>query len=124
MLEVPLTYKHRGLINLSYEWKRAGLLFDATSQFYGKSRLPNLSDNHEAHDLGTTSPAYVLFMGQITKQFKKLEIYVGSENIGNYTQHEPILGATNPFGEDFDASVIYAPLMERKFYGGLRLIFN
>ena len=124
LLEVPLTYKHRGLINLSYEWKRAGLLFDATSQFYGKSRLPNLIDNHEAHDLGTTSPAYVLFMGQITKQFKKLEIYVGSENIGNYTQHEPIIGATNPFGEDFDASVIYAPLMERKFYGGLRLIFN
>lgn len=124
LLEVPLTYKHRGLINLSYEWKKAGLLFDATAQLYGKSRLPNLADNHEAHDLGTESPAYTLFLGQITKQFKKLEIYVGSENIGSYTQHEPIIGATNPFGEDFDASVIYAPLMERKFYGGIRLIFN
>ena len=124
VLDVPLTYKHRGLVNLSYNWKRAGLLFDATAQLYGKSRLPNLAENHEAHDLGTTSQPYTLYLGQITKQFKKLEIYIGSENLGNFTQHDPIIGATNPFDEDFDASVIYAPLMERMFYGGIRLILN
>ena len=124
LLEIPLTYKHRGLINIAYEWKRAGLVFDATAQFYGKSRLPDLTDNHAAHDFAATSQPYTLFLGQITKQFKKLEIYIGSENFGNYTQHQPIIGYNDPFGSDFDASVIYAPLMERKFYGGLRLVFN
>jgi outer membrane receptor for ferrienterochelin and colicins len=124
LLAVPLTYKHRGLVNLAYTWKRAGLVFDATAQFYGEGRLPDLSDNHAAHDFGATSDAYTLFLGQITKQFKNLEIYFGSENIGDYTQHQPIIGYDDPFGSDFDASVIYAPLMERKFYGGLRLVFN
>ncbi len=124
LLEVPLTFKHRGLVNLSYNWKRVGILFDATAQLYGSSRLPDLSENHAAHDIGTTSPAYALYLGQITKQFEKIEIYIGSENIGNYTQHQPIIGSADPFGADFDASVIYAPLMERKFYGGIRILFN
>lgn len=124
LLENPLTFKHRGLVNLAYEWKKVGLVFDATAQFYGASRLPDLTDNHAAHDLGATSQPYTLFLGQITKQIKNLEVYIGSENIGNYTQHQPIIGYNDPFGSDFDASVIYAPTMERKFYGGLRLIFN
>jgi outer membrane receptor for ferrienterochelin and colicins len=120
LLEVPLTNKNRGLVNFAYELKKYGWVFDFTTQFYGKSRLPDLTENHDAHFLGEYSEPYYLLLGQITKKFKNLEIYAGSENITNYTQHHPILGFDEPFGEDFDASVIYAPIMERKFYGGLR----
>ncbi|MBK7038824.1 MAG: TonB-dependent receptor [Bacteroidetes bacterium] len=124
LLEVPLTNKNRGLINFAYELKKYGWVFDVTTQFYGKSRLPDLTENHDAHFLGEYSEPYYLLLGQITKKFKNLEIYAGSENITNYTQHHPILGFDEPFGEDFDASVIYAPIMERKFYGGLRFTLN
>ena len=120
LLEVPLTNKHRGLVNLAYDLKKYGWVFDFTTQFYGSSRLPDLTENHNAHFLGEYSAPYYLLLGQITKKIKNLEIYVGSENITNYTQHHPILGFDEPFGADFDASVIYAPIMERKFYGGLR----
>lgn len=50
----------------------------------------------------------------------KLEAYVGGENIGSYTQKNPILGANDPFGNDFDSSIIYAPISGSMFYLGLR----
>lgn len=121
--EVPLTYKHRGLINLAYETPKGGWVFDATAQFYGSSRLPELDENHEAHHLPEMSPAYALMLAQVTKKWKHFEVYAGSENITNYTQHNPIISADDPFGPYFDAGVVYAPLMERKFYIGLRLQF-
>lgn len=117
---VPLTFTHRGLVNLAYNWKRVGLSFDYTTQFYGSSRLPDLSGNHAAHDLGSTSAPYLLMLAQVTKKFDDLEVYLGSENITNYTQHNPIIAADEPFGDDFDAGVIYAPLMPRLFYIGAR----
>jgi outer membrane receptor for ferrienterochelin and colicins len=58
---------------------------------------------------------------QITKRFRIWELYVGAENLGNYTQKNPIIEAENPFGEHFDASMIWGPIQERKFYLGVRL---
>jgi hypothetical protein len=48
------------------------------------------------------------------------EVYVGGENIGNYTQSKVIVGATNPFGASFDASMVYAPIFGQMYYAGLR----
>lgn len=120
LMQVPLTFKNRGLLNASYKTNRYGWVFDATAQFYGKSRLPDLTENHDAHEIGEYSPAYTLILAQITKKWKQIEVYAGTENLTNYTQHNPIISADDPFGEFFDAGVVYAPLMERKFYFGLR----
>ncbi|MEZ5013715.1 MAG: carboxypeptidase-like regulatory domain-containing protein [Chitinophagales bacterium] len=118
--EIPLTSKNRGLLNLAYSWKKAGMVFDFTAQGYGTMRLPeNLAYTDAALSDGF-SPAYVLLLGQITKKWKGIEIYAGSDNLTNFTQQDPIIGATNPFGEEFDASAIYAPVMQRKWYAGLR----
>jgi hypothetical protein len=58
---------------------------------------------------------------QITKVFSpKFEIYLGGENIGNYTQKQVILGADDPFGPDFDSSMVYAPIFGQMYYAGLR----
>ncbi|MFI5171941.1 MAG: TonB-dependent receptor domain-containing protein [Chitinophagales bacterium] len=124
LLEVPLTNKNRGLANISYKTPKGGWVFDITSQFYGSSRLPQMGDNPEAEFLGERSEPYMLLLGQITKKFKWFDIYAGSENITNYTQQNPIIDADDPFGEHFDASVIYAPVMQRKFYAGFRMILN
>ena len=58
---------------------------------------------------------------QITKKFRKFDVYVGCENILNYTQSNPILSAADPNGQYFDASMIYAPIEGRIVYFGLRM---
>ena len=117
----PLTGKYRGLVNLSYATNFEKWKFDITAQYNGSSRLPSLSGygNHESE---VWSPAYPLYFAQITKKTKRLDIYVGCENIFNYKQKNPILNPENdPFGPNFDASRIWGPLMGRKIYAGIRL---
>jgi hypothetical protein len=57
---------------------------------------------------------------QITKKFKYFSVYVGGENLLSYTQDNPIIDAGDPFSSAFDASLIYAPVMGRMIYTGLR----
>ena len=116
--EKPLTSKYRGLVNLSYATNFEKWKFDFTAQFNGRSRLPSLTGYHAEKEW---SPAYPLYFGQITKKTKRLDVYVGCENILNYKQKHPIIDAENPFGTDFDASRIWGPLMGRKIYAGIRL---
>ena len=63
-------------------------------------------------------------MAQITKVFKKWEVYLGGENLLDYTQHNPILNAANPFDQGFDATRVWGPLMDRKIYAGVRVTFK
>ncbi|HET8962890.1 MAG TPA: hypothetical protein VFM99_03280, partial [Chitinophagales bacterium] len=67
------------------------------------------------------SPDYVLVLAQVTKKFKLIDVYIGTENLTNYTQENPVIGYNDPFSTNFDASVVYAPTMSRKIYGGIRL---
>jgi hypothetical protein len=60
--------------------------------------------------------------GQITKQFgSKWDIYVGAENITDYTQRNLIISATQPFSPYFDGSIIWGPVNGRVIYAGMRL---
>ncbi len=61
---------------------------------------------------------------QITHNRNDFDIYVGIENIFSYVQKNPIIDADNPFGDNFDASLIYGPVMGRLFYMGLRYSFK
>ena len=47
-------------------------------------------------------------------------IYVGGENLTNFTQEAPIIDFENPFGPNFNASQIYAPVMGATGYIGIR----
>jgi hypothetical protein len=67
------------------------------------------------------SPNYFTFNAQITKKFKYIDIYIGAENFTNYKQHNPIIDAENPFGDKFDASMIWGPITGIMGYAGLRL---
>jgi hypothetical protein len=57
---------------------------------------------------------------QITKYFKTWSIYAGSENLTNFTQMHPIINVENPGSNNFDATLIWGPLHQRKFYIGFR----
>ncbi|MDX6181337.1 TonB-dependent receptor [Flavobacterium sp. Fl-77] len=120
----PLQAKHRFLGNLEYEtnlnddkqWK-----FDFTYNWSGKQQLPYTAYNPEADQFPDFSPSYAVMNAQVTRVFSSVfEVYVGGENIGNYKQEKAILGANDPFGSNFDASIAYAPIFGQMYYAGLR----
>jgi hypothetical protein len=100
---------------LSYKTKYDKWMFDLTTQFNGKQRIPlNVGEKQ-----GYADP-YIYMLGQITRKFKDIDIYVGVENLTNYTQNIPVIGVDEMFTKGFDASVVYAPVMGRLIYAGLR----
>lgn len=116
----PLQAKHRFFTNLEFEthikekgqqWK-----FDFTLNWTGKQQLPNTNA-----ELPNFSPDFMVMNSQITRTFSStFEMYTGVENLGNYKQEKAIVGANNPFGTNFDSSVIYAPVFGQMIYAGLR----
>ncbi len=117
LVDRPLVGKFKGLVNVQYATKFRRWVFDFTAQLNGPMRLPNL-DGDFTH--AEYSPIYPMFYGQVSHRIGQWDIYVGCENILNYMQNDPIIGANNPFGPDFNSSVVWGPLMGRKFYIGAR----
>ena len=118
--EKPLVPKHRILLNVAYFTKFDKWKFDATLQGFGTSRLPSTADNLPENQLASTSDAFATLNAQITRTFKHYEIYLGAENITNYKQSSPIVSAQNPFGSEFDASMIWGPVNGSMVYIGFR----
>ena len=120
--EKPFVNRYKGLITMSYApgtWQ-----FDLTTQFNGDSRVPSLAGNATAVAAGQDierSPFYVIMNAQIMKKLGKCwEVYVGGENLTNYKQTNPIIAASNPNSEDFDASMVWGPLSGIRAYLGVR----
>lgn len=119
--KVPYVNRYKGMVNLSYSTNMNIWQFDFTTQFNGDMRIPSTAGNPVEHQRRVKSPAYAMMNAQVTKRFRIWEVYAGVENLGNYTQEYPIIAANEPFGEHFDASMIWGPINERKFYLGVRL---
>lgn len=123
-VERPLISEYKTLLNVQYATKFRRWTFDATIQYNGPSRLPNLDGNFDQMEY---SPAYPMLFAQVSRKVGKFDIYLGCENILDYTQEDPILvnGAKfepgmNPFDPSFNSSVVWGPLMGRKIYLGFR----
>ncbi len=121
LIEQPLINKYKGLVVVSYATKFKKWMVDITNQFVGTSNLPDLSGNPVEFQTDEKSPSYYILHVQITKRFKNMDLYAGAENLTNYTQQNAIIDAENPFGEHFDASMIWGPIDGRRFFIGLRL---
>lgn len=120
--EKPFVNRYKGLLTLSYApgtWQ-----FDLITQFNGDSRIPDMSGNTTAVADGQNlerSPFYVIMNAQITKRLgEQWEIYAGGENLTNYKQKHPLVAASEPFGNDFDASMVWGPLSGIRGYVGFR----
>ena len=120
LISKPLVNKYKGLLTLSYKTELKKWQFDYTLQINGDGRLPNTESLPEENQISSDFPAYSIMNAQITKYFEVWNIYVGVENITDFTQKNPIIAADNPFGEYFDSSLAWGPLIGRKFYVGLR----
>ena len=124
LVESPLVSRYKTLLNLQYATKFRRWVFDVTAQYNGKSRLPSLDGNI---DNVSYSPAYPMLFAQVSYKLGRWDIYAGCENILNYRQKNPILidgekiaHGADPFVTGFNSSVVWGPLMGRKFYIGLR----
>ena len=115
---------HKALVNLSYSTPYDKWKFNLNTQFYGPMPLPNTQPNPEEFRRPDVSKPYVLLNAQITKKFRKWEIYIGGENLLNVRQKDPIVQAGNPFGEYFDATMVYMPVTGIMGYAGVRVILK
>jgi len=50
-----------------------------------------------------------------------MDFYIGVENLTGFLQDNAIIAADDPFGQYFDASLVWAPVTGRMFYLGWRL---
>lgn len=116
----PLQPQDRFFANMDYvllNEQGKGWRADMTFHYTGKQRLPeNARDG-----IGFSSDAFQLWNAQLTRVFSpQFEIYLGGENLLNYRQTDPIIGVDQPYGRNFDASLVYAPVFGRMLYLGLR----
>ena len=115
-----LQSKYKGLLNLSYATPLPKWQIDFTTQFNGPGRIPTTEANITEMQREDEFDSFQIFNTQITRFFRNWNIYAGIENISDYTQNSPIIDAENPFGDNFDSSLIWGPLMGRKIYFGFR----
>ena len=119
-----LTNRFKGIISTSYQTPLKKWQFDVTAQFNGISRMPDgfvaLGDYLGGY--GTPHPItwYPQLMAQITKYWRTCSLYVGAENMTNFKQFAPVVDSFNPWGADFDASMVCGPTTGWKVYVGFR----
>lgn len=121
--EVPFIARHRWFANLGYATKFDIWKFDLTAKWTGTQRYPDYPMEHLAMFGGMVperTPAFWNINAQVTKAFRKWDMYVGVENLTNFMQMDMILGANDPFGTAFDAGNIWGPVIGRMIYTGMR----
>lgn len=136
-----LTEHFTGIWAMTYEWKKAGLIFDYTGNIYSPMRLPLLGSLDPRKEY---SPWWSIQNIQMTKKIKHLEIYGGVKNILNFTppansiarpfdpfdkgvnynsSGQIMATATNPYALSFDPTYMYAPNQGIRGFLGVRVIF-
>ena len=134
----PLQNKFKGIITTSYQTPLKTWQFDLTAQFNGEGRMPDGfvvpegSQQYKMHNGYIYHKWYPQLLGQITKFFRTWSIYLGAENMTNFTQDNPIVGErvlgdkakgggfVDPYSTNYDASMIWAPIHGWKLYLGFR----
>lgn len=120
-MQLPFMSDYKGLITVSYATPLKKWQIDYTIQFNGGGRLPDTSGYPVALQRPDRFDSYQVMNGQITRYFRKWNIYVGVENMANFRQDSPIVDAANPFGDWFDSTQVWGPILGRKIYAGIRI---
>ncbi len=120
LMEKPLTSKYKGLLTASYQTPLGLWQFDATLQLNGGGRMPTAYTLNGAPSWEARYGSFEQLSAQVTRYFRHWSIYVGGENLTNFKQKNPIIDAANPWGENFDSTMIWGPIHGAKAYIGVR----
>jgi outer membrane receptor for ferrienterochelin and colicins len=133
-----LTEKTSAVWSLSYTIPKVEIVLDYTGNLYGPMRLPLLGP---LDDRAEYSPWWSLQNIQISKAWKRLEVYGGIKNVLNYTPPSNSIArpfdpfdkqvmyntdgsvmptSNNPNALSFDPTYVFAPNQGRRIFMGLR----
>ncbi|WP_231480172.1 TonB-dependent siderophore receptor [Prevotella sp. P6B4] len=120
--EKPLTNRYKALFTAQYKPGLGKWQFDATLQLNGGGRMPDAYTTTGGQPAWESSyKGYEQLNAQITRFFRHWSIYAGGENITGRRQQNPIIAASNPWGQDFDATMVWGPMHGAIYYIGIRL---
>lgn len=124
--EIALTSRFKAVFNAQYKTRLSKWIFDFTASLNGPARVYDFMRTLTDETGGLLYPEgstaiYPLLYAQVTRRFKGFDIYVGGENLTNYTQPLPIISAADPYSTTFDAASVWGPLMGVKIYAGFRI---
>ena len=125
LMEKPLTSKYKGLLTASFSTPMDIWQFDATLQINGGGRMPApylLSDG--SYSWGERFKAFPQLNMQVTRWFRHFSVYIGGENLTNFKQKNPIISSSDPWGPNFDSSMIWGPVHGTMVYAGIRFNFG
>ncbi|MCO5231809.1 MAG: TonB-dependent receptor [Chitinophagales bacterium] len=111
---------HRGLFALTYKTKDEHWMLSGNVNINGKARFPLSFENSE----NNFSPINTMLNLQVTRYQGAFEFFVGGENLLNVRQNNPILGASDPFGSNFDTYQVWGSTIGPVAYGGVRYNFK
>lgn len=118
----PLVSRYKGLLSLGYKTPLKKWQFDYTIQLNGDGRIPITDDYPAELQQPSSFSSYTIMNFQVTKLFRKWDMYLGIENLTNFRQHNPIISASDPYSPYFDASMVWGPITGRKIYAGIRML--
>lgn len=121
----PLQAKNRFFTNLSFQThqneKGANWKFDYTFNWLSKQRIPDTSIYSEIYQQADFAENHSNMNAQVTRVFSpRFEWYFGGENITNDKQENPVMGADNPFGTNFDTTLIHSSILGATYFTGIR----
>ena len=125
LVRKPLTSKNKGLFSLSWTPMMGLWQVDATLVINGGGRMPTPYTKPDGElSWQPTYKAFPQLNAQVTRNFRHWAVYVGGENLTGYRQKTPIIDAANPWGDSFDATMVYAPIHGAMVYAGFRYNFT
>lgn len=125
LVEKPMTSRFKGVLNIQYAARLNRWIFDFTASLNGSCRVYSFMEDMKDADgnllyRNGRTPVYPMLFAQVTRRLKGVDIYIGAENLTNFTQPDPIISASNPSAPQFDASAVWGPLMGFKCHAGFR----
>lgn len=121
----PLMSRNKALFTLNYAPMMGIWQFDASLAINGSGVMPTpYTLSNEQLSWARTFKAYPTLNAHVTRNFRHWSVYIGGENLTGYRQQDPIVGASNPWGNEFDATMIYGPLHGAMVYVGFRYNFT
>lgn len=119
--EKPLHSRWKGLFTASYAPMMGLWQFDVSLAINGGGRMPvSYALNDGAQASARTYKAFPQLNAQVTRNFRHWSIYAGGENLTGYRQKMPVIGAGDPWGNNFDATMVYGPIEGAMIYVGFR----
>lgn len=125
VMDKPLTGKYKALLTASYKTPLGLWQFDATLQLNGGGRMPTpytLTDGTQSWP--ARYKAFEQLSAQVTRWFRHFSVYIGGENLTGRRQKTPVIGAANPWSNEFEPTLVWGPVSGAMAYMGVRINFG